>query len=122
MNITLPKSIKVGPYIFSIIARSENWSHENECAGLCRTDHHSIDVVTERRTAGFVLDTLLHEIQHAIWWTMDLKELKDVKDEDREEEVVRRMATGWAMVYVDNPGLIEFIEEATDEIRGDRHG
>ena len=116
MTIALPHSIKIGPYIFSVIARSENWSHEHECAGLCHTDHHTIDVVTERRTAGFILDTFIHEIQHAIWWTMDLK------DDDKEEEVVRRMATGWSMVYVDNPALLEFIEESCDAIRGERHG
>lgn len=116
MSITLPKSIKIGPFIFSIIARSENWQHDNDACGMCNTDHHSIDVVTERRTAGFILDTLIHEIQHAIWWVMDLK------DEDKEEEVVRRLATGWSMVYVDNPALLEFIEESVDAVKGEAHG
>ena len=114
--IQLPRNIKVGPFVFSVIGRSENWSHEHECNGLCHTEHHSIDIVTERRNAGFILDTLLHEISHAIWWAMDLK------DEDKEEEIVRRMSTGWSMVYVDNPRLLEYIEESVDEIKGERHG
>lgn len=115
MQTRLPKYVKIGPFIFSINSRSENWGNEHDCQGLCHTEHHEIDVVIENRTAGFVLDTLIHEVQHAIWWAMDLKE------EDKEEEVVHRLATGWSMVYVDNPSFLEFIEECVDEIKGEIH-
>jgi len=52
-----------------------------------------------------VLDTLLHELNHAIYWAYE------VEDEDKEERLVGVFATAWAQVYRDNPDLLRFIQE-----------
>src|SRR5690606_40211864 len=52
-----------------------------------------------------VLDTLIHEINHAIYWAYG------IEDEDKEERIVGTMATAWAQIYRDNPDLLRFIGE-----------
>jgi len=98
--INLPKAVKVGPHYFSIIARGEKWKVSNDCEGKTDTVSLEIDIITENRKASFILDTLIHELFHAIWWVIDLK------DEDKEEDTVRRLATGWTSVLTDNPDLL----------------
>lgn len=49
------------------------------------------------------IDTLLHEIGHAIWWAYGMEE------DDNEERIVRAFATAWVQIYQDNPWLLELI-------------
>jgi len=62
-----------------------------------------VDFSTEKISA---LDTLLHEINHAIYWTYGMD------DEDKEERVVSIMSSAWVQVYRDNPWLLEFIKDS----------
>ena len=111
----LPSFVKVGPFKFTISQETETWSSTNECQGRCNYNTHHIEVVTENRTISHVLDTLLHEISHAVWWSMDLA------DSDKEEPIVRRMSTGWTQVFVDNPELVKFINSSLNKIRRELH-
>ena len=52
-----------------------------------------------------VVDTLLHELGHAIWWAYG------IEDEDKEERVVATLATAWTQVYRDNPELLGWIQK-----------
>lgn len=52
------------------------------------------------------LESLLHEISHAIWWVYRLN------DDDKEERIVSVMGMAWTQVYRDNPWLIEWIAES----------
>lgn len=54
-----------------------------------------------------VLDTLLHEIMHGIYWGYN------IKDEDEEERTVTAMATGLSQVLLDNPDLVKWIVRET---------
>ena len=63
-----------------------------------------------------VVCTLIHEINHVVWWAYELEK------GDEEERVVGVMATAWAQIYRDNPELVAFIasgdagtEETIDE-------
>lgn len=47
------------------------------------------------------LDTLFHEICHAIYW------FYHIDDTDREERVVSQMTSGWLQVFRDNPWLLD---------------
>lgn len=49
--------------------------------------------------------TLIHEINHAIYWAYKLD------DEDKEERIVSTFATAWTQIYRDNPALMDFIKE-----------
>ena len=56
-----------------------------------------------------VVDTLLHEINHAIYWAYG------IDDEDKEERTVATFSSAWVQVYRDNPWLIEFIKSKLQE-------
>ena len=49
-------------------------------------------------------DTLIHEIYHAIWYCMHI-----AGSGANEEEIVRRMASGFVSVLMDNPQLLKYL-------------
>lgn len=100
----LGDKVKVGP--FDIII--EKWSN--------------LQGISKRRYAEFsaaelkigidvshpkiqIIDSLIHEINHAIYWVYKLEE------SDGEERLVGTMATGWTQVYRDNPWLLKYFAE-----------
>ena len=54
-----------------------------------------------------VLDTLLHELNHAVYWAYGME------DEDKEERIVGTMATAWAQIFRDNPEFVAWIAAVT---------
>lgn len=51
------------------------------------------------------VNTILHELGHAIVHTFGIK----FKDDDQEEEIVNSMASGYMTVFRDNPALVKWI-------------
>lgn len=102
----LPSIIRVGAFDF----RVEEWPSPAASAerkwGATSFTECVIRVQVVDRPPMFVLDTLIHEINHVIFWAYQLQ------DGDKEERIVGVMASGWAQVYRDNPGLLEFIADA----------
>jgi len=70
--------------------------------GECSTYRQEIRVDTSLKPQK-LLDTFLHEINHAIYWAYHLE------DTDKEERTIGTMATAWAQIYRDNPRLLRFI-------------
>lgn len=58
------------------------------------------------------IDTLLHEIGHAIFWAYG------IYDDDKEERTVATMATAMVQIYRDNMWLLSLIENVLDEQNG----
>ena len=99
--IDIPKQVKIGPYWFKIKALN-TVEDKIEYFGECNTTTQTITIETNQQPM-IVLDSLIHEINHAIWWLFQLE------DTDVEEKIVSVMATGWTMVYGDNPELLRWI-------------
>jgi hypothetical protein len=105
MNTThdLPKAIRVAAYDIKVI----NWDTHTACANrrfgeFCALEFCiRVDATVDPMK---VLNTLIHEINHAVYWAYGLE------DEDKEERVVSTMAIGWTQIYRDNPHLIRWIE------------
>jgi len=103
----LEPSIRVGAFDISIKDhpnpdRLDEW-------GNFSSRHQRIEISFDD-LSGFpfkFVDTVLHEISHAIWWAYGLE------DDDKEERVVATMASAWVQVYRDNPWLIDFIRTRT---------
>ena len=55
------------------------------------------------KTKIMVVDTLMHEINHAIIWANAVS-LSD------EESIVSGITPGWTQVYRDNPWLLDWIK------------
>lgn len=101
---SLPDSIRVGPFVFKI----ELWTN-NQALGAARWGEFSSIEQTLRfqrdyATAHQVVDIVLHELGHAIWWACA------IEDKDDQERTVGMLATGWHGVYRDNPWLLDWLK------------
>ena len=59
--------------------------------------------------AAKFIDTLIHEVGHAIWWAYGLEE------KDTQERIVATQATAWVQVFQDNPWLLNIIKVYTEQ-------
>ena len=72
--------------------------------GFCSVDAQLI-AVAEDQANDAMQDTFLHEVMHALTAAFDLKE------KDKEESFVRRLATGICTVWNDNPQALKWWRE-----------
>lgn len=96
--------VKVGPFDFTI----EEWpllrGMSAQRYGECSTVEFVIRIDGSHGLIK-LMDTLMHEINHAIWFTYD------IQDGDKEERIVGMIATAWTQVYRDNPWLLSYFME-----------
>lgn len=98
----LPIKIKVGIFDYDIIAWEANSATANRRFGEFSAVENCIrvDVLAHKFK---VVDTLVHEINHAIFYVYKLE------DADNEERICGTMASAWAAVYRDNPDLLKWL-------------
>ena len=60
--------------------------------------------VDENLRGAVLVDTVIHELNHAIWAIGNLK-----TEKEEEERVVAVMASYWTQIFRDNPELIKWI-------------
>lgn len=102
--ITLPSSIRIAAFDINVY----EWNHLSATAMGRFGEWSSIECCIRVDTAVNpmkVVDTLLHEINHAIYWAYGLEE------GDKEERIVATMATAWLQIYRDNPKLLTWIAD-----------
>ena len=73
--------------------------------GECDFNHRTIRL-RRNQSEEQLIETLLHEINHAIW------SMTDLEDKDKEETTVTRLAMGLASVFFDerNRGFKELLQ------------
>jgi hypothetical protein len=101
----LPASIRVGPFDYAIERMTSNQSASMRRWGEFSSMESVIRVSTNFPTAVKAVDTLLHEVGHAIWFAWGIEKGDD------EERVVGNAAMGWVTVYRNNPWLLGWIAE-----------
>lgn len=102
--VPLPTSIRVAAYDVKITA----WTGDEgtirqrfgEWSGL--SQEIRLDVT---RDPVKQVDTLLHELNHAIYWAYG------IEDEDNEERLCAILSTAYTQVFRDNPQVLHFIKE-----------
>lgn len=102
----LPASIRVGPYDIALIVESPEWAEENTAFGLFKFWLMTIQLSSEQPSPIHMLDTFLHEVNHAVWY------VQGIKPRDSEERKVTAISTAWAQTYRDNPWLLDIIRAA----------
>lgn len=107
LNARLPHTIRVGPYDVALVPMDGVATYAQRGVGLFTPRMLRISYAREAPSKLDALDTLLHEINHAIFFAYHMRE------EDKEERTVGMFATGWTQVYRDNPWLLDWIREAT---------
>ncbi len=95
---TLPRRVKVGPFVYTI----ERWdvadARDKREFGNCDPALHVIKIDTQY-SDSIVANTLLHEILHAVWNAWGLG------DSEEEEKAVNNLANGLQAVFNDNPAI-----------------
>ncbi len=98
--MNLPQGVKVGPYSFSISTFPAD--DREDVHGYCLTTSRVIKVADTIKGA-LLVDTVIHEILHAIYWSAGLREGDD------EERIVSLLATGWTQVLIDSPSVRKWL-------------
>ncbi len=88
---------------------------ESHTLGLCRTLDNSITILADMPPAE-ELDTVLHEVLHAICHVMSIP----FPNHEAEETTVHMLGTGLAGVFLDNPSLLAYIAEITKKVQAPR--
>lgn len=97
-----PGSIKVAGLDVEVELMSPREAHSVELFGSFSSVEMIIRI-DDTLPLWKMLDTLLHEIFHAIFFIYHLE------DDDKEERTVGVMGTAWTQVLRDNPDLLKFI-------------
>lgn len=102
----LPASIRIAGFDFTI----EKWTH-HQAAGMARYGEFSsieqvIRVQLDMPTKFKAVDTVFHEISHALFWAYG------IADEDKEERVVGALGTAWMSLHRDNPWIVDWVKTA----------
>lgn len=96
--------MRVGAFDFLIIDWDSPSANAERSFGVCIPGNQTIKVDSSVHPMK-VADTLIHEINHAIWWAYNMY------DEDKQERTVATMATAWTQIYRDNPEILAFIQQ-----------
>jgi hypothetical protein len=117
LNAGLPASIRIGPYDMALVPMTGVHTYAQRAVGQFSARELRISYAAEAPSKVDALDTLLHEINHAIFFACHIRE------EDKEERTVGMFSTGWTQVYRDNPWLIDWIRDAVaaDPLSGRLH-
>lgn len=99
----LPPSVRVGAHDFTLLPLSIHEASGRRIWGRFEAAAQTIHLQQDMPTSAVAVDTILHEIGHAIWWAYG------IQDDDKEERTVRTLATAWAQIFRDNPALIAWI-------------
>lgn len=100
-----PKTVRVGPYQVSVIVESSHWANANQRFGEFSACEMCIRLQPEFACVTKLVDTLLHEILHAIHWAYR------IEDEDKEERIVSTTATALTQVLLDNRELATWLSD-----------
>lgn len=106
----LPKQIRIAGKLVRFQYISKETSTELGVWGEFRPDELVILVCNEAPASEF-LDTLLHEVFHAIAYIWNIQEGDD------EERLVRVLGTAWQAVLVDNEHFYRHIGKLAKHIR-----
>ena len=103
--IELPSQLKIGPYDYEVMQMDEEHRKvmiNEDLFGSHHTENSKI-VVYLTGNSSIDVNTLWHEIKHALWFLFGLQ------DSDDEERIVNALSNGELMVLKDNPELLELI-------------
>ena len=107
--VALPSRVRVCGFDFDIVAY-----RRMEAVGAQKWGEFSSAELTIRidpcARPQKVVDTMLHEILHAMMWVYDLNAIKD-----DEERVCSVLATAWLAFFRDNPTVVDWIVGITRE-------
>lgn len=104
----LPKTLKIGPFeiLVEILVEIPRLPVDGRVTfGDWNSVEHRIRIKHDHPSIAAALDTVIHEIKHAIFTFFH------VVPRDDEELLVSSLATAWTTVLLDNPQLVKWISK-----------
>lgn len=105
-----PKILRVMGRDYTVVFEKEA-TFKSSAAGLCDNQKMIITILDDQHTAEEI-DTVIHELLHAIWHHMSMGE-----HPPEEEVLVRKMAGGLTQVLLDNKQFGLYINAIYDHQR-----
>jgi hypothetical protein len=104
---TIPTPIKVGTLTYTVetFFPLKDPETNEEVAGLCVFDTQTIKVNGIAASNEYVVDTVLHELLHAVWSERGLPKTP------KEERAVKALGTGLVALFQDNPKLLAWVKK-----------
>ena len=106
-TINLPKTIKIGYTDYELEIWPDTFASTEKAQGEFFEEDEKIGLKGSALKSSRGVNTLIHEILHALIYQYGLAE--DVKD--IEEKVVNTTANGLSAVFKDNPWLTDYIKK-----------
>ena len=101
-------TLRIGPYDYSLRYIDAVQHDAAEAIGHHSEIYRVIQVATSLDRFSMI-QTMLHEINHALLDIMGLTKKKS------SEDLCDRLATGWLMVYRDNPWFLRWVHKLSTE-------
>jgi hypothetical protein len=107
--VTKLQTIKIFGKPFAVSFLPDNF--DAAAVGLCEPFKNTITILDVQPPAE-ELDTVLHEVLHAIAHVMSIP----FAAQEQEEQVVRMMGTGITGVLLENPDLVAYINDICQKV------
>lgn len=101
----LPNKVRIAGLDYAIVP-CDALQHQR-MYGVFDANAREIRIDSNHYNHHNILDTILHEILHGVYWQYN------IKSEDDEERTVTAMSTGLTQVLLDNPDLVKWIVRET---------
>lgn len=102
----VPKSIRIAGHDVVVELVEHGESFERNQHGRWSSALMKMTIDAGLSPPSRVVDVLLHEILHAIWWAYV------IHDRDKEERIAAMLSTALTQVLRDNPQLLAFIADS----------
>jgi len=124
---SLPRRVWVGSFEFSLtrvprdhprLRDDEDPDEISAVDGMTYFEPHDRAIfVADDLPPRNLLDTVLHELTHALNYAFDVKDGDDDRLLGDEEQLALRQGGGWSAVWVDNPRLQAWLVRTVNQIR-----
>lgn len=104
-----PNRVRIMAHDFSVVEHSSAAQGVSGALGYCDTDLLEIAIATDiPRTR--IAEVFLHEILHAIWFSIGLEATKEDDGAIKEERVITGLARGFQAFMRDNPEAMRWYQ------------
>lgn len=112
-----PRTVTIGRYVYAVKTDGNTWTkyvNSDQIGGNgfgCTNHHDAIISLNPETTTMQMVDTLLHEVLHCVWFISGIAvdHLAELKFSQVEEHLVNRLTPWLALVIANNPKLMAYL-------------